>query len=581
MNNSEYVKYVDSGIYMLTNIYFTTLYGTDWYKSTVKPHMIDYTKDANVSKVYKAFLQKNKETLTEEDAEVCMNLMFNDFDLGYENKSDNLCDKEFRDSFISEFEGKKEKLFAEEFRKLFEIRNNCVFNPNACYHPKDLDFEIFCMDDNIGTYCSIIMDGLKMCHYFDSYNEIYFKKIQHAYCDTLISTLKQYQVDIQLSVDDERVVKKFSYIGNDYRQHLTEINAQLNDSFSLSFDNAMELGIWEIDHLFHYSPCYNLFDEAEIQEFITKTLSQINKSMSARDIHILLSQNIISEIIFYKEDEYIRGQIKHLVGYEEERIKAILDKYKNKNCGSSVYLNIKQKIDTYFARVTEYMNTNRLEDSATNARHILELIVNTYINIFSKEDAFLKTFDKIERLKEKKIISNTSVDSLHRIRKIANKGAHGNSEQLTFDEIKLLLPPLQNEAKILYKVLEAKERKYEKNIDNTDRKTVIDFICATCHRALNQEIKFPNMQFTCSGCNSQYIVKESIDDQGYQVRRIVQCEKCKVSLSVPIRKETCIVDCSRCHYSFQLMPDGLQQACSSNVPHKKKEKRSIFKWRKR
>ena len=57
MNNSEYVKYVDSGIYMLTNIYFTTLYGTDWYKSTIKPHMIDYTEDANVSKVYKSFLQ--------------------------------------------------------------------------------------------------------------------------------------------------------------------------------------------------------------------------------------------------------------------------------------------------------------------------------------------------------------------------------------------------------------------------------------------------------------------------------------------------------------------------------------------
>lgn len=343
----------------------------------------------------------------------------------------------------------------------------------------------------------------------------------------------------------------------------------------------MDIGLRETDLLFYYFPWPSSFEEAEKQELITKTLSQINKPMSARDIHILLSQNIISEILFYKEDEWIQGQIKHLVGYEEERIKAILDKYKNIKYDSSVYLDTKQKIDTYFARVTEYMNTNRLEDSATNARHILELIVNTYINIFSKEDVFLKTFDKIERLKDKKIISDTSVDSLHGIRKIANKGAHGNSEQLTFDEINLLLPPLQKEAQILYKVLEAKEQKHEKNIDNKDRKTVIDFICATCHKSLNQEIKFPNMQFTCSGCNSQYIAKEPIDGHGYQVRRIVQCEKCKLSLSVPIREETGIVDCPRCHYSFQVMPNGLQQACSFDVPDKKKEKRSIFKWRKR
>lgn len=213
MNNSEYVKYVDSGIYMLTNIYFTTLYGTDWYKSTIKPHMIDYTEDANVSKVYKSFLQKNKETLTEEDAEVCMNLMFNDFVLGYENKSDNFYDKEFRDLFICKYKGEREKLYAEEFRKLFEIRNNCVFNPNACYRPDDLDFEISFMDDNIGTYCGIIMGGLKSSHYFDSYSEEYFKRIQHAYCDALISTLKQYQVDVQISIGDKRVEKNFYILG--------------------------------------------------------------------------------------------------------------------------------------------------------------------------------------------------------------------------------------------------------------------------------------------------------------------------------------------------------------------------------
>lgn len=602
MTKAEFEKKVDSIFYDLANMYFSILYGTNWYENTIKPYMINYSEDTTISKVYKDFLQKNKNTITEKDSEVCMNLIFNDYFMYSElgRMSGNTVKYSTPGLHFENVSG--------QAKKLFEIRRSCLHNTNVYYSEWDFNSYINSFDYK-DFFCGDIMPLITDSVIFKSYSESYHPKLQQEYDNLLVSTLKKYQIDVQIHNKKTSVAsdafhyitsKIFSYTGNDFLQYRTEINAELNnpssidDFFSMSFRETLGLHK-SIDFDFCSSDKHIVNDNYNT---ILETIKQISCPMSSDEVLILLSQNLINSFILYRESDLIQNTCISIVSEEEKRIKDVLDKFtaqKNNNTRntnkqtiseektatsstySSTYLDTKKKIEEYFMRVEEYMKTNRLEDAATNVRHILELIVNTYVNTFSKENVFLKTFDKIEKLKEQKIINEASVDTLHGVRKIANKGAHGDSNGLTFNEINLLLLPLKKEARILYNILETSEKKTKINSNDLYDNDVLKKIsCPTCNRLLHIEEVYSNKWITCSICNSQYILKEQTSGLGYELRRNVCCENCKVRLSVPVRDRKCIVTCGNCHHEFVLMPDGSQQSTTTNT--NSETKRRLFKW---
>ena len=83
MRQLEFAEKFDRGICEMTSYVFMVYYGTDWYESKIKPHLMDYisspTADKMISSVYRSFLSKNS-ALTAADPEVFLNLIYKEYD---------------------------------------------------------------------------------------------------------------------------------------------------------------------------------------------------------------------------------------------------------------------------------------------------------------------------------------------------------------------------------------------------------------------------------------------------------------------------------------------------------------------
>ena len=112
---------------------------------------------------------------------------------------------------------------------------------------------------------------------------------------------------------------------------------------------------------------------------------------------------------------------------------------------------INTKVQQYLKVVKQHMEKGSFADAAVNARHALEAMLDAYAECYLPEAGLLRTLDKIDALDKAHIISRSSCDAMHGIRKIANRGAHNAERPLTLKEVSFALAALKKELKVLNK----------------------------------------------------------------------------------------------------------------------------------
>lgn len=618
----EFAKHVDMFFFNLAKGYFTVFYGTDWYASKIKGHMEHYIEDDAIACVYKAFLQSNKETITEEDSEVCMNLIFND------TKLDADMSKRLRDNKKSgEQRLLKNKQFSDIAKEVFAVR--CAFEIDS-YSEAELEAYLKKLDDK--SFFSVdIAELITMTGVYKEYE----KDLEKRYvveCDKqLASVMKKHDVLVKISSTNEGKTRKtFNYMGDMNNQVRLEVDTLLNEYESTAdFLESMENVL--VSFYFKIAFIGSSKIREDIQDvnynIITEILSQINedKSMlSADEVQKKLARELVNSFIVrgYGERE-LHSQVINWTKKKEKEICEILYKYYNRAYESSPKTaktepvnekkvepkteskieqknerkttqnteqknerkvepevnkyqpnqDLKSKIDKYFAYVEEYLGNNRLGDAATNIRHILELIVNTYVEKYAPEDVFFNTFEKIENLKKKNIITEATVNTLHGVRKIANKGAHGEGDALSGEGLRMLIPPLRKEVEILLTFLgqsKSASQSYSSGGVTEERNKNRNFVkmapemdvgekgaqCVACDTLLPLDRDHLGEIITCECCNLQYKYIYHNKQNRIVLRRIVRCEKCNTRILLQITKNKLLEVSCPCGNVFQISSDG-------------------------
>lgn len=138
---------------------------------------------------------------------------------------------------------------------------------------------------------------------------------------------------------------------------------------------------------------------------------------------------------------------------------------------------LREKVDGYYIMVQEHQQAGRNGDSAVNIRHILEIIVNEYVEKYVPSMVFAKIIEKIDALQKNDIIDETSANTLHQLRKLANKGAHGEGDSISSEDLKRVIPPLKMEIDKFYEKIGNNEfnEELDKKINSLD--SVIAHAC--------------------------------------------------------------------------------------------------------
>lgn len=113
--------------------------------------------------------------------------------------------------------------------------------------------------------------------------------------------------------------------------------------------------------------------------------------------------------------------------------------FNNNTAENQVDLNNKIEVHNYKEKYSALLKDGYLDEAAINLRKILEIIIDDYIKLYSPENSIDSIFDKINVLQKKAIFNDHESRILHKLRMLANRGAH-NGEKLTNIELQEAIP---------------------------------------------------------------------------------------------------------------------------------------------
>lgn len=121
---------------------------------------------------------------------------------------------------------------------------------------------------------------------------------------------------------------------------------------------------------------------------------------------------------------------------------------------SKKIVEIKSQTSKWYGTIDKRIAEGEYGDASVTIRHVLELVLKTYVAFYLPEAKFLDMFKKIVALEEAGIIDSASVHTLHGIRKLTNKGAHiDRGEVVTRDDVASVIPALKKEVGKLLKYM--------------------------------------------------------------------------------------------------------------------------------
>lgn len=111
----------------------------------------------------------------------------------------------------------------------------------------------------------------------------------------------------------------------------------------------------------------------------------------------------------------------------------------------------------YYNHSVDHLRDNHLEDSLSNIRRCLELMLDEYFMIFNIESMENQNMmDKINVLADGHFISKDSVTHFHRLRKLGNMGVHADIDSIKAHDVKQVVNLLYKELDILCKLINIK-----------------------------------------------------------------------------------------------------------------------------
>lgn len=188
-------------------------------------------------------------------------------------------------------------------------------------------------------------------------------------------------------------------------------------------------------------------------------------------------------------------------------------------------MELQRKIENYEELIDEHIKAGRIADAAMNIRHVLELVLNSYVERYAPEYIYGKAIDKIDSLHEKRIIDRITVNTFHHLRKLSNKAAHG--DEVSTDELQKAIPAMEFEIKKFFEKIAAnqdveKEEKIESG--EQEEKEVFDEV------RISALLEIAN---TTREIHGLMVMLDQYSDEAAQVYK----EKCKVKREILWKKE--------------------------------------------
>lgn len=104
----------------------------------------------------------------------------------------------------------------------------------------------------------------------------------------------------------------------------------------------------------------------------------------------------------------------------------------------------REEIENNYKNVELAINNNDFVLASLSIRHIIEMMLQEYINKFSPENTYDDVFSKINSLEAKGILNKQTANIYHTMRQLGNRGAHYTENGgLTREELERSLAPLR------------------------------------------------------------------------------------------------------------------------------------------